>query len=103
MVALRWPWSRWGLLRRYHTLRAGKIHAWSSERVGRKKAGRGTPFPAFCLMLRMKLERTQEVQEILLLLRSQVFEILDDRVGFRAGTGMLLDGVEKIRGSAIVQ
>ena len=43
------------------------------------------------------LERTQEVQEILLLLWSEVVvEIADDPVRFGARAGVLLDGVEEI-------
>jgi hypothetical protein len=52
---------------------------------------------------RLKLERTQEIQEILLLLRTQLSEIADDAVGFRTGASVFLDGVEKIRGAAIMQ
>lgn len=49
------------------------------------------------------LERTQEVQQILLLLRAQLFEIADDDVGFRTEAGVFLDGVDEIGGAAIVE
>jgi hypothetical protein len=51
----------------------------------------------------MLLERTQEVQQILLLLRTQLSEIADDAVGLRTGAGVFLDGVDQIGGATIVQ
>jgi hypothetical protein len=54
-----WPWSSWGLLRRYHTLQEGKIHASSGP------GGPGGP-------------GTAEAQE-------SEFRAVTRRAGFRAG------------------
>lgn len=52
----------------------------------------------------MELKGAQEVEKILLLLRSELpVEVVDDGVRFRALAGVLLDGVEQIAGTAIVQ
>ncbi len=50
----------------------------------------------------LPLEGAQEIQKILLLLGSQLFEIADNGVGFGAGAGVFADSVEEIRGAAIV-
>jgi hypothetical protein len=55
-----------------------------------------------CLSHLSRLEGAQEVEEILLLLGTQLFEITDDGVGFGAGAGVFADGVEEIRSAAIV-
>jgi hypothetical protein len=51
---------------------------------------------------RAGLERAQEVQQILLLLRGKVVEIVDHSVCLGAETTVLLNGVYQIAGSAIV-
>ncbi len=41
------------------------------------------------------LQRTQEVQQILLLLAIQLLETMDHLVSLRTGTGMILDRLEQ--------
>ena len=83
-------------------MQPGKIHA--SSKRGRVREREGGTDRNLCPTVtdRLKLERAQETQRILLLLRTQLSEVADDAVGFRAGTGVFLDGLEKIRGAAVV-
>lgn len=50
-----------------------------------------------------RLQRTQEVQDILLLAGTEICEVLHDRIGFAALTGVSLDGLDEISRAAIMQ
>jgi hypothetical protein len=50
-----------------------------------------------------RLQRTQEIEQILLLWNVQLIEIRDRRVGLRSLALMRLDGLHQIRSAAVVQ
>src|SRR5262249_7254150 len=49
------------------------------------------------------LQRTQEVQHVLLVRLAEIPEVVDDRVGFRARTPVRQDGGQQIGGSSVVE
>jgi len=49
------------------------------------------------------LKRAEEIQQVLLLLRVQMLEVVDYVVGFRALAGVFVNGIEEIGGAAIVE
>ena len=55
--------------------------------------------PAVCL----RLERAQEIQQVLLLGFRQTVEVPDDGVGFRAGARVILDRLHKIGRPPVMQ
>ena len=75
---------------------------------GAEAPGSAKKRPLGCLWERQPsglrgLQRTQEVQHVLLLLRRETVEVPDDAICFRTLAEMLFDGIEKIRGAAIVE
>ena len=68
-----------------------------------KRAGmQGSATP--CMpALALRLKRTQEIQQVLLLVFRQTVEVPDDDVGLRAGAGVILDGLHEIGSSTVMQ
>src|SRR5712692_10482233 len=56
-----------------------------------------------CAATRLVLERTQEVEQILLLTLCEIFDAIDHTVGLRPGARMLTDRLEQICRPPIVQ